>query len=202
MAYFPFFVDITGKKGIIVGGGRIALHKIGRLLPFSPELTVIAPQIMDEIRAIEGIVRVQREFQECDLSDAFFVIAATDDEALNARVSDLCKSRSIPVNVVDDKEKCSFIFPSIVKKGALTAAVSTEGASPQIAAMLRRQMEAELPEHIEEILDYLAQIRPIAREKISDDRERADFLKSIARRCFAEDGIPEGDVFEQKDRIR
>lgn len=201
MAYFPFYMDITGKKGVIVGGGRIALHKIGRLLPFSPQLTVIAPDILPEIENMDvsepdmpdGIPQLviceQRLFQEEDLQDAFFVIAATDDEQLNEQVSRLCRRKGIPVNVVDDKEKCTFIFPSIVKRGALTVAVSTEGASPHIAATLRRQVEKTLPAQTEEILDYLAWLRPIAKSRISDPKKRSAFLKEAAQFCFDEDMV-------------
>lgn len=207
MAYFPFFMDLSGKKGVVVGGGRIALEKLEKLISFAPALTVIAPEILPEIEILakkavcncEGnknssdmkISIQQRYFEDTDIEDAFFVIAATDDGELNARISSICRKNRIPVNVVDDKEKCSFIFPSLVKKGSLTVAISTEGASPQVAASLRRKLETEIPDEIEDILDYLAWLRPIAKEKIPDDRKRAEFLKKTARLCLEEMRVPE-----------
>lgn len=213
MAYFPFYMDITGKKGVIAGGGRTALHKIGRLLPFSPQLIVIAPEILPEIRLMEqneetagsrgrlcAVTCLCRRIEETDLQDAAFVIAATDDEDTNSRVSRLCREKGIPVNVVDDKEKCSFIFPALVKKGMLTIAVSTEGASPHAAALLRRKIEAGLPGQIEEILDFLADLRSRAKEQISDPGCRAEFLKEMAQLCLEQEGMIDEETVQARIR--
>lgn len=197
MAYFPFFVDIAGKKGLIVGGGKIAHQKIQKLIPFAPHLSVVAPEILPEIEELRTAAEAEhtkidciyRCYEEADLTDAFFVIAATTDESLNEIISAECRARGIPVNVVDDRDRCSFLFPSLTHKGSLTVAVSTEGASPTVAAVLRRQFEALIPDHIDEILEQLAQKRELAREQIPDDKERAAYLKEQAIRalCFRED---------------
>lgn len=163
------------------------MHKIEKLLPFHPRLTVVAPDILPKI---QGLAECRhREFQETDLADTMFVIAAADDEKVNAYVSQCCCKRGILVNVVDDKEKCTFIFPSIAKKGFLTVAVSTEGASPHAAAMLRRRVEQTLPARTEEILDYLAWLRPIAKSRIPDPEKRSAFLKETAQYCFDGDFV-------------
>lgn len=202
MAYFPFFVDVTGKKCVVVGGGRIALHKIQKLLPFAPELVVIAPEILPEITDYESSgIRLKcicRSAYPEDLEGAAFVISATDEEETNAWVSNWCRSRGIPVNAVDDKEKCSFLFPALVKRGNLTIGISTEGASPQIASRLRKQIEQEIPERMEEILDYLAWLRPIAKERIKDGKRRASFLKETAQQCLEENRIfSEAETYEK-----
>lgn len=116
MAYFPFFVDLEGQRGLIVGGGTVALRKAEKLLPYGPALTVVAPEPVSELAALP-VELTRREFQPEDLDRADFVIAATDNEEENYRISALCQGRKIPVNVVDDKEACSFLFPALVRRG-------------------------------------------------------------------------------------
>ena len=97
--------------------------------------------------------------------------------------------KNILVNVVDDKDKCGFIFPSIVKKGKITASFSTEGASPHIAATLRKKIEGEIPDNMEEILEFLTDIRVVAKNQIHDNEKRSAFLKNIADVCFEQNRI-------------
>lgn len=197
MGYFPFFVDIEGKTGLIVGGGRVAAHKLHKLVSFRPALKVVAPEILPEILEVErqnSLVKCfSREFEESDLDKVFFVIAASDDERLNERISLLCRGKNILVNVVDDKEKCSFIFPALINEGALTVGVSTAGASPEVAAGIKNEVAAAIPANIDEILDYLADLRLVARESISDGKLRAGFLKETARLCMEKGGIFTGE---------
>lgn len=184
MGYFPFFIDIGKKPGLIVGGGRIAAHKVEKLLPFAPDLTVVAPEILPKLRENARIVCKERDFTDSDVDGMCFVIAASDDEGLNAHISSLCGERGILVNVVDDKEKCGFLFPALVKEGALTVGISTEGASPQAAALLRSEIASMIPSETEEILDFLADLRAIAKKCIKDGSKRAAFLKDAALFCM------------------
>lgn len=189
MAYFPFFIDVEQKKGLIVGGGRIAAHKIEKLKPFGADLVVIAPKILPQLKEDATLTCIEREFREDDLRDCCFVIAASDDRELNHRISRLCQEQNILVNVVDDKEVCGFLFPALVKEGSLTVGISTAGASPKIAATLRSQMAAELPNRIEEILDDLNSLRDVAKAQILDAGDRAAFLKDAAVFCMAENRV-------------
>ncbi|GFI48419.1 siroheme synthase [Lachnospiraceae bacterium] len=184
MGYFPFFVDIQGKSGLIVGGGRIAAHKAEKLLPFLPKLTITAPEIAQELMDNPLLDCQKRAFMDSDLEGKFFVIAASGSQELNRHVAELCREKKILVNVVDDKEACGFLFPSLVKEGRLTVGVSTEGASPQAAALVRSRIAQEIPGSMEEILDYLAGLRAYAREHITDPGRRAGFLKEAALLCM------------------
>lgn len=186
MGYFPFFIDIQDKNGLIVGGGRIASHKIEKLRPFGARLTVIALVLCDELREDKTIICLEREFRDSDVQDMTFVIAASDDGELNARISRICQEQGILVNVVDDKENCGFLFPALVKEGKLTVGISTSGASPQVAATLRGRIAQEVPSRMEVILDYLDEIRPLAVRKIPHKERRAAFLKETAELCMAE----------------
>lgn len=189
MGYFPFFMDIEGKKGLVIGGGAVAAWKVGKLLPFAPALTVVAPAILPELLDNPAIVCEQRRFKEADLEGVMFVIAASDDQEVNARAAALCRERNLLVNVVDDRQACGFVFPSIVKEGKLTIGISTKGASPQVASTLRSKAAMALPGQMEEILDYLGELREYAKEQIPDLGRRSTFLKEAADLCM-EKGSP------------
>lgn len=200
MGYFPFFVDIAGRNGLIVGGGRVALHKLEKLLPYGARLTVVAPEITESMAQCaqeNDICVIKRAFAPEDLTGMCFVIAASDDRGVNAEVGELCGEKGILVNVVDDKEACSFLFPSLVKAGKLGIGISTEGASPEIAASVRSQIACMIPAGMEEILDYLNTLRPLAKEYIKDNTRRAAFLKDMARTCM--DG---NMVFDEQETMR
>lgn len=155
MGYFPFFVELSGKDGLIVGGGVTALRKSQKLLPYGPRLTVASPAITEEIRMIDGPLLLFRPFSPDLLAGKAFVIASTDNRKLNHRISTLCKSRHIPVNVGDDQAACTFLFPALVKQGTLSFGISTGGVSPSAAIYLKEQIAALLPDHFEELLTYL-----------------------------------------------
>ena len=160
MAYFPFFVELSGRSGLIVGGGAVALRKAGKLLPYGPRLTVVAPEILPQLAALPGVQLLARPFQPQDLDGQSFVIAAADDPAVNRLVASLARERGIPVNAADSKEDSTFLFPALVRRGELSVGISTSGASPTAAVWLKDQVEALLPQHLEEILLWLEQLRP------------------------------------------
>lgn len=200
MGYFPFFVDIGGKGGLIAGGGRVALHKLQKLLPYKAALTIVAPAISQALEqfVLENDIRViKRAFEPEDLAGMDFVIAASDDRDVNAWIGRLCQEKGIPVNVVDDREACSFIFPSLVKAGKLSIGISTEGASPEMAASLRSQIASLIPADMEEILDYLDRLRALAKEQIADRGRRAAFLRDMAGIC-----MDRGAVFDGQETMR
>ncbi len=200
MGYFPFFVDIAGQRGLVVGGGRVALHKLQKLLPYGPMLTVVAPMISEELGqfALENDIGViHRRFEPGDLTGRHFIIAASDDRDVNAEIGRLCREKGILVNVVDDKTACSFVFPSLVKAGKLSIGISTAGASPAVAAAIRSQIASRIPADMEGILDYLDRLRPLAREYIADGARRAAFLRDMADLCMDADA-----VFDEQETMR
>lgn len=182
MAYFPFFFEVNRLKGIVIGGGRIALEKIEKLNGYDADITVIAPEVLPEIGAY-GCVKeiIKKEFEPTDIKDADYVIAATNISELNEKVRLVCREKHLPVNVVDNQPLCDFIFPSVYKKGPLVVGVSSSGASPQVAVELRKRFEESTPDNIEEILDYLASIRPYVKENVTDPKIRHHLFADIAR---------------------
>ncbi|MDE6388290.1 MAG: bifunctional precorrin-2 dehydrogenase/sirohydrochlorin ferrochelatase [Lachnospiraceae bacterium] len=190
-------MEIAGKNGVIVGGGKVAARKVEKLLAFGPNLTVIAPQIEECIRNQEMQMReddgallllIERAFRMEDLENADFVIAATDDEALNVRISDYCKKERVPVNVVDDKEKCSFYFPALIREGDMTIGISTDGKSPVAASWMRKEVSRIMPQGLGEVVDLMGQIRPLVMESDLPEAARKEILEKVFLYCMEREG--------------
>ena len=189
MAYFPFFMDISGGDGLIVGGGRVALRKIEKLLPYEPRLTVCAKTFLPEIEAIPVLTLVQGPFVPTLIEGKLFVISATNDNELNSKIAALCREKRIPVNVVDDREKCTFLFPALVKRGPLSVGISTGGASPSGAAHWKREIDRLIPQDAGELLDYLDGLRETVKEAVPDEKRRGLVFAVLFDACKS-DGWP------------
>ncbi len=184
MSFFPFFQEIEGMRGFIIGGGRVAFRKAEKLLPYGPELVVIAPHILPEFRKI-NVVLIERDFQEDDLAKLpAFVIAASDDKALNERIALLCRELDIPVNVVDQPECCTFLFPALVQRGDLSIGISTSGASPSAAIWLKEEIERLLPVHMEQSLRWLKERRIAVKAQAGEEVLRRQYLKQLFSDCM------------------
>ena len=183
MAYFPFYIDIENKKILVVGGGTVALRKIEKLMPFSPDITVVAPKICDEIKAL-NVKIIDRRFCDSDLDGVFCVVSATDDETLNGRIFQLCNEKNILVNTVDDKEKCGFIFPAIASKNGITAGITTSGKSPIYAKYLKELFMGILESMNENTTEVLWKYSPIIKEKFERKMTEGRFLNSFFRFAF------------------
>ena len=184
MAYFPFFVDLEGKHGLIVGGGAVALRKAKKLLPYGPCLTVAAPELKAELRELHGVELLQRPFAETDLDGCDFAVAATGDRALNHRIAELCGQRRIPVNVADSREDSTFLFPALLRRGELSVGVSASGAAPAAAACIRDRFAQTVPERMEDILTFLDRVREPLRQAVPDGETRRRLLAVLAADCM------------------
>ena len=171
-------IDLSGRDCLVVGGGRIAAGKVHTLCSFGAKVTVIArdfPQGTGEFAAAPapgGVVMRQRAFEESDLTGMSAVVAATDDAALNERIYHLCCLRRIPVNVVDRKDLCTFMFPSVVKHDDLVISVSTGGNSPAMAAYLRRKLEEYVPAVYGDINRRMGEARAYIHEELPAAADR------------------------------
>ncbi len=194
MSYFPFFIEIGQKPCLVVGGGMVALRKIEKLLPFGGEITVVSPAFCQEVEEMAGIRRIKRKFQRRDIEGRLFVIGATDDEAVNAEVSALCRERNIPVNIVDNPEKCTFFFPALVKKGEFVAGFSSGGGSPLAAQFIRKRMEDTVPDGFDKVVETLANVRQRVKAEVPDIKKR----EQIFKRIFALALEKEGNVSEEE----
>src|SRR5438132_1224896 len=179
MDYLPVFLRLDGHPVVVVGGGTVALRKAAWLRRAGARVTVVAPVVHAELaqQAARGELRqIVEEFTPEHLAGAVAVVAATADRATNARVAASARERGVPVNVVDDAELSTFIFPAIVDRSPLVVAVSSAGHAPVLARRVREQIEALLPER----LGALARFMGARRSSV----QRA--LGAFARRGFWE----------------
>ncbi|MBQ6121838.1 MAG: bifunctional precorrin-2 dehydrogenase/sirohydrochlorin ferrochelatase [Clostridia bacterium] len=149
--FFPVFVDLSGRRALVVGGGRIAARRVNTLSQFCPNVTVVAPSIHPDIAALAARGRVKtvaRPYREEDLDGAELVLACTDDGALNAAVAEACRERRIPVNDASDRSRCDFLFPGIARRSPVVAGVTAGGRDHALARRateaVRRCLEREL----------------------------------------------------------
>lgn len=163
MAYFPFITDIEDMDCLVVGGGSIALHKAQILAEYNVNIHIVAISVCDSLlKLAESNKRIdarQREFEDNDINGMDFVVAATGDRELGIHISEICKKQKIPVNVVDIKEACSFIFPAIIHKEPLLVAVSSGGASPALAAGIKNEIKDIIPDYYARLAQNLERTR-------------------------------------------
>ena len=189
MDYLPIFVKIEDRPCLVVGGGKVAARKVRLLVKAGANITLVSPDLCDEIEAAveQGAVRhVKRRFQDADMDEAVLVIAATDDEELNRSVSDLAMQQRIPVNVVDNPSLCSFIMPSIIDRSPVQVAVSTGGASPVLARLLRARLEGFIPAAYGRLAKLVDGYRQQAKDRFTDPDQRRYFWESILQGRIAE----------------
>lgn len=162
---FPVFIKLENLKLLIVGGGYIGHEKLQSVLKNSPAtpLTLVATWISDEVRELaagyENVRLVEKPYSVEDLEDKDLVIVATDDRSLSEIIKKDTKQRRILTNVADKPDLCDFYLGSVVKKGDLKIAISTNGKSPTLAKRMREFFENSLPDSVQSILDNLHTIR-------------------------------------------
>lgn len=162
MKYYPVFLDIRDKKCVVVGGGEVAARKAERLIECGAEVFVISPKLTPELAVLEKknlICHVASEYTTHFIDGAALVIGATDDEKTNARIANDARVKGIPVNIVDDPQKCDFILPALVQRGDLAIAVGTGGKSPALARHVREELEVIYGREYEILLNILGKLR-------------------------------------------
>ena len=189
MDYLPIFLKVEDRPCLVVGGGKVAARKVSLLMRAGASITTVSPVLGDELRVLleqGAIAHVARDFQDEDLDDCVLVIAATDDEAVNRSVSELANSRRIPVNVVDSPDLCSFIVPSIIDRSPVQIAVSTGGASPVLARLLRSRLESYIPAAYGRLAKLVDEYRQRVKQRFTTTDQRRYFWESIFQGNVAE----------------
>ena len=143
--YYPVFLDVRGRRCVVVGGGVLGEEKATRLLKYDADVTVIGPDLTEGLRGLadDGAISwTQRGYEPGDLEGAFIAIVAdTSDDSVNRQAYDEARSRNVPLNVVDIPGLCTWIAPAVARRGDVILAVSTGGASPALARRLREELE-------------------------------------------------------------
>lgn len=170
--YMPISLTVHGRKCLVVGGGTVALRKIDNLLLYDMSVTVVAPELDPKIAYYgeRGRITVEaREYRSPEAALYSVVIAASDDEAVNKQVYDDTRNTGALVNVVDNPPLCDFILPALVKREALTLAVSTDGTAPFLAGHLRLILENIFPEHWNELIQLAGEFRKEVQKRYAGD---------------------------------
>lgn len=185
---YPAILLLQGKRAVVVGGGAVGERKVRTLLDAGARVTVVTTEATPGVRALASDGRVslvERAYARGDLFEAAVVVAATDDAAVNQAIYEEASERGTPVNVVDDTGRCTFIAPSIVRRGDLVIAISTGGVNPALAVRIRERLEREFGAEYER---YLALIKRLKAEITPSDTQ--------AERAEAWYRVVDSDVFD------
>ena len=180
MDSLPIFMKIKGARCVVVGGGEVALRKVTMLLKADAAVEIVSPTLCEALADLvqSGVIHhLQTTFDQSHLNGATLVIAATDDEVINAQISEAAKASNIPVNVVDAPALCTFTMPSIVDRSPVVIAISSNGAAPVLARLIRAKIETMVPASY----GRLAKLAGAFREAV-----KAKFATTQARRIFWE----------------
>jgi siroheme synthase-like protein len=173
--YMPISVSLAGRTCLIVGGGPVALRKVEVLLEYDTSITVVAPEAHEKLEyhgARGHITLEKREYRSPEAASYGLVVAATDDATLNERVHEDTRGTEALVNVVDDPKHCDFIFPAILRRDCLTAAISTDGRAPFVSGHLRLVLENVFPNHWGRLMKLAATFRKKVQSQWPDDSQR------------------------------
>jgi siroheme synthase-like protein len=178
--YYPILLKVKREPCLVVGGGAVALQKARALRRAGAEVTAVSPRFSPAFGRLD-VRRIRRRFRPADVLGQILVIAATDSPDTNQAVFKACRRRSIPVNVVDVPELCSFIVPSILRRGPVVIAVSTGGQSPPLAKALRLHLDAILPRTLGKTAERLGVARRKILRALPPSPARTRLLKGLVR---------------------
>ena len=201
MRYYPVFLNLTKKRCVVIGGGKVAERKVLSLLKAGAAVTVASPELTPKLLELKGrgkIAHIARQYEEGDLKGAFLAVSAAGAAGLNDKiVSDGCL-----LNAADEPDKCDFIVPSTVTRGLLTVAVSTSGVSPALARTIGIHLRRKLGKDFASYLSFLKKFRKQALAGIKDKSKKAALLK-MAGSGASVTAVSEGRLQELKaDLVR
>jgi uroporphyrin-III C-methyltransferase/precorrin-2 dehydrogenase/sirohydrochlorin ferrochelatase len=178
MDYFPLFLKLKNQPCLVVGAGEIAARKIELLGRTGAQITVIAETVSSNVWAMQTALNLQiqpRSFNTEDVIGMKLVVSATNNRTCNEQVAAAATQHNIPVNVVDNPDLCSFIFPAIVDRSPLIAAISSGGVSPVLARILRAKIESMIPAAYGRLAQFAEEFRMLVKEKIKHPSQRRIF---------------------------
>lgn len=176
--YYMACLDLRGRSCLVVGGGMVALEKAQGLVECGAQVTVVAPDVCDELRALD-VELLERRYRAADLDGRSLVIAASSRREVDRAVSRDASARSLFCNVADVPELCSFILPAILRRGPIAVAVSTGGASPALAQRLRDDIASIVTDEHAALARRLRELRPLVRQRYETYEERKRFFADL-----------------------
>lgn len=189
MDYFPIFLKLKQQNCLVLGAGEIAARKIELLLRAQASVSVIAPEACDTVLNLHRKGRINyidKRFDEQDIKEFHLIVAATNDDSINILAANLAKKHNIPINVVDNPKLCSFIFPAIIDRSPIIAAVSSGGAAPVLTRLIRARLESLIPSAYGRLAELAEKYRPMAKQKITTINQRRIFWEKVLQGPIAE----------------
>lgn len=189
MDYFPVFLNLKQQPCLVVGAGEVAARKISMLFRAGANITVIAAEISQAVAAMQtshNLTLVKKTFAASDLQNYRLVVSATNHEPTNQLVAKTAAQQNIPVNVVDNPALCSFIFPAIIDRSPIVAAVSSGGASPVLARLLRSKIETLIPPAFGRLARLAEKFRSAVKQQIKEPTQRRIFWEQVLQGSVAE----------------
>ncbi len=189
MDYFPFFINLTDQPCLVVGAGEVAARKIEILKKSGARISVVAEEIGGSVSDMQKRLNLciqAKSFDEADVIGMRLVVSATDDRSTNERVARAAQAHAIPINVVDNPDLCSFIFPAIVDRSPLIVAVSSGGSSPVLARTIRAKIESVIPASYSRLAQFAEDFRQKVKQRIQRPPERRIFWENILSGHVAE----------------
>ncbi len=184
MIYYPAFLNLKGKKVLLFGAGAVALRKAKSLITSEAQLSVISRDFSDAFRRFAKAKKIKLHKGSKipkQLGSVSLVVAATSDARFNRSIYQACSRRGIWVNVVDDPKHSNFIVPSVIRRGPLQMAISTGGASPYLAKLLRQKFEAELNTKYADLARFLKKERTRVQKTISSTKVRRNYFQKLVK---------------------
>jgi uncharacterized protein len=182
---FPIFLKLNELHTLIVGGGYVGMEKVTAVLANSPSATVtlVSPEIRAEIRELAeqftNLTLVEREYRPEDLEEKDLVLVATNIKALNIQIKQQARERKLLANVADTPDHCDFYLSSVVPKGHLKIAISTNGKSPTVAKRVKEVLLEAFPDEIEQVLDQLQEIRNSLKGDFAEKIKQLDQITAV-----------------------
>ncbi|MGB9802439.1 MAG: precorrin-2 dehydrogenase/sirohydrochlorin ferrochelatase family protein [Desulfofundulus sp.] len=200
---YPVSLILPQRRCLVVGGGGVAERKVLSLLDCGAEVMVVSPTLTPRLQELAGEGRIsyrQGEYRTDDLTGAFLVIAATNQDEVNRRVAEEAGARNMLVNVVDDPPYGNFYVPAVVRRGSLQIAISTDGKSPMLARKIKEELEQRYGPEYGLLVDLIGEIRHDILENMVDSRKRRDLLTSIVDEQVLH-LLASGDLEQAKERV-
>src|SRR5690349_19426775 len=202
-AFYPVFLDLRGRRVVVIGGGTVAEQKVRGLIAAGAHVTLVSPDVTSALAdlAARGAIELRpRPYHGGDLAGAWLAIAATDDRGVNEAVWAEAERLGVPLNAVDDLEHCSFIAPAIHREGDITVAVSTGGKSPALAVRLRQRIARLVGRAEARLCALLGELRPELAARVPDARARTALWYEIVDSDVI-DFVRRGDLEGARGRI-
>lgn len=187
MRYYPAFLNLAGRPCLVIGGGQVAHRKASALLSCGARVKVVSPSLGGGLRRLlrlKTIFWIRHRFRPADLRGVWLAVCATDDARVSRLAAAEAGRRGIWINVVDQPALCSFIVPSVVRRGRLALAISTGGASPALAKWIRKDLQARYGPQLGKLLEGMAGVRERIKRAVPSGARRKRLFEKALRAYF------------------